>query len=200
MVKLEPKLIADLLRQSMNEGRAPYLSVISGSMSPLIKKEDRVKVSSTDHFSLSTGDVVVLELQNELLTHRYWGSIDAGDDILLITKGDRSQQFDHPHDAGTLVGLVIAIKRNGREMGLSEGAGGWMNKGLTALARVDSWLFASPIPSLPGEYAGTFSRAGIFCRSTRNSFSHRAARKMILLFQQIYVLIFRPFSVEVEDT
>ena len=149
MVELEPKLIADLLRQSMEEGKAPFLSVVSGSMSPLIRQDDQVQLAKVDQRYLSAGDIIVMELESELLTHRYWGFVEADKKVLLVTKGDRPQHFDHPHDAGTLVGLVIAAKRNEKVIVLSEGAGRWLNKGLIALASLDSHLFASPVPSLP---------------------------------------------------
>jgi len=72
MAEIEPKLIADLLRQSMQDGSTPLLNVISDSMSPLFKSGDQVQLSPTSLKSLRMGDVVVVHGSTELITHRYW--------------------------------------------------------------------------------------------------------------------------------
>jgi len=198
MVELEPSLIADLLRQSMVEGSAPYLTVVSASMAPLIVQGDQVRLTSIDHESLSLGDIVVLENSNELLTHRFWGRFESGDECQLITKGDRPQHFDRPHDAGKLIGLVTARKRNRELMPINTGAGAVFNRGVVLLSQIDIWLFTPPAPMVQREVRGQFTHEGIFAKSSREAIGHRALRKAIYILQEILVSISQVFAHPVE--
>jgi hypothetical protein len=200
MVDIEPGLISDLLRQSMDEGRAPYLNVISDSMSPLIVSGDQVQISSTNRDALKVGDVVVMQGNNELLTHRFWGLIDLDAQVQIITKGDRPQHFDHPHDAGTLVGLVIARKRNRRLMDLTKGVGYWLNRWLTTLAKVDYHLFSASLTSVSNSDGATITHSGIFASTSRKNFNHRIIRRSIYGVAKLLTVIVQKFDRPVEES
>jgi len=200
MVDIEPGLISDLLRQSMEEGRAPYLDVISDSMSPLIVSGDQVQISSTNRDALKVGDVVVMQGNNELLTHRFWGLINLDAQVQIITKGDRPQHFDHPHDAGTLVGLVIARRRNRRLMDLTKGVGNWLNRWLTALAKVDYHLFSASLTSVSNSDGAAITHGGIFASTSRKNFNHRIIRRSIYGVAKLLTIIVQKFDRPVEES
>ena len=200
MVDIEPGLISDLLRQSMEEGRAPFLNVVSDSMSPLIVSGDQVQISSTNRDALRAGDVVVMRGKNELLTHRFWGLINTDVQAQIITKGDRPQHFDHPHDAATLVGLVTARRRNRRVMDLTKGVGNWLNRRLTTLARLDFRLFSASIPSMADSDGKTITAGGIFASTTREDLSHRIIRRSIYSMAKLLTAAVQNFDQPVEES
>jgi hypothetical protein len=200
MVDLEPGLISDLLRQSMEEGRTPYLNVISDSMSPLIISGDQVQISSASRDSLNIGDIVVMQGSKELLTHRFWCLITVDHQVQIITKGDRPQHFDHPHDAGTLVGLVTARRRNQRQMDFTQGAGKWLNRLLTTLARLDSRLFSASVPSTSKTDGAAMTRDGVLALTSRENFGHLMIRRTIYGLAKLLTVIVQRFDQPVEES
>ena len=200
MVDLEPGLISDLLRQSMEEGKAPYLNVISDSMSPLIVSGDQVQISSASHDSLNVGDVVVVQGSKELLTHRFWDLITVDHKVQIITKGDRPQHFDHPHDAGTLVGLVTARRRNQRLMDFTQGAGKWLNRRLITLARLDYQLFSTSVPSTSKTDGVAMTRDGMFALTSRENFGHLMIRRTIYGFAKLLTVLVQKLDQPVEES
>ena len=183
MPDLEPELIVDLLRQSMEDGKTPSLNVISDSMSPMIRSGDQVQLAAVAHETLLPGDVVVFSGDVELTTHRFWGLTTVENENQLITKGDRPQHFDQLHDIDTLVGLVIGRRRNGRLLKLNEGAGQWLNIQLTRLAEIDIRLFSKAAVASPS--AGPFDRDGHFAGTTRDNLGHRVIRRFIYMLAKM---------------
>jgi hypothetical protein len=181
MSQLEPALIADLLRDSMDKGQNPFLNVISDSMAPLVNSGDQVQIAPILFDRLHRGDVVVLTGLTELLTHRFWGLIGDHGNANLITKGDRPQHFDPPHSADTLVGLVVARRRGGRLLHLKSGLGAWLNRQLTRLAALDLSLFADSVQMSSDQLFEGHPRDGIFAGSSPRSLSYLVIRRMIYL-------------------
>jgi signal peptidase I len=144
MSQIEPALLADLLRQAMNEGKSPFLTVISNSMSPLIRRGDQIRLGPTTAESLNPGDIIVFLGPANLITHRYWGCYAENSETCLVTKGDRPQHFDQPFTQGNLVGQVIGRRRKQQLLNLSAGAGKWLNNHLAALAKLEIRLFSKP--------------------------------------------------------
>ena len=199
MVEIEPSLISGLLRQSLREGKAPYLGVISNSMSPLFLSGDRIRLSDAAVDSLIAGDVIVIQGSEELITHRYWGLADDGENVKLITKGDRPQHFDQPHGTDTLIGLVTARKRNDRVLDLSEGIGRRLNMIIAFLARFDSYLFSRAATD-PLDTADVFYlRDGAYARTTRDNIGHRVLRRLIYLSARLFATMTRPFERRYEE-
>lgn len=175
MSQIEPALLADLLRQAMNEGKSPFLTVISNSMSPIIRRGDQIRLGPTTAEALRPGDIIVFLGPANLITHRYWGCYDESSKTCLVTKGDRPQHFDQPFPQVNLVGQVIGRRRKQRLMNFSAGAGKWLNNHLAALAKFEIRLFARPpalamqtqvqLPAISGRLAD--SSNGIIIRLIR---------------------------------
>lgn len=145
MARLETSIIADLLRQSMAEGRMPYVQIISDSMRPLLQCDDQVRLAPASIEQLKPGDIIVVLGVTQLVTHRYWGYFNKNGEVAIVTRGDRPRDFDQPVPAVNLVGRVVARRRNQRLLLLTEGAGRWLNQLLTRVAAVDIHLSARPI-------------------------------------------------------
>jgi hypothetical protein len=145
MVRLEPAVIADLLRQSMAEGRMPYVQIISDSMRPLLQCDDQVRLAPASIEQLLPGDIIVVLGLTQLVTHRYWGYLNNDGDVAIITRGDRPRDFDQPVPAVNLIGRVVARRRQQRLLPLTEGAGRWLNQLITRVAAVDIRISARPV-------------------------------------------------------
>jgi len=151
MSEIDPALLADLLREAMNEGKLPFLTVVSNSMSPLIRRGDQIQLAPATAEQLQPGDIIVYTGQANLITHRYWGCLVNENETRLVTRGDRPQHFDRPITPATLVGLVIGRRRKKHFLNLAGGAGKWLNNHLANLARLEIRLFAEPFSERFGE-------------------------------------------------
>lgn len=145
MSEIEPALLADLLREAMREGKFPFLTVVSNSMSPLIRRGDQIQLAPATAEQLQPGDIIVFTGPANLITHRYWGCLSDRGEARLVTRGDRPQHFDRPIAPAALVGLVIGRRRKRHLLNLAEGAGKWLNNHLANLARLEIRLFAGSL-------------------------------------------------------
>jgi signal peptidase I len=152
MSQIDSALLADLLRQAMNEGKHPYLTVISNSMAPLIKRGDQIQIGPVTAETLQPGEIVVFLGPAQMITHRYWGYLAETNQTRLVTKGDRPQHFDEPFAPAKLVGRVLGRRREKKVLDFVNGSGGWLNNQLAKLARLEIRLFSkSPAHSTPAQ-------------------------------------------------
>jgi hypothetical protein len=142
MVKPDNRVIAELLQEGMSAGELPFLTISSNSMSPLLRRGDQVGLEAVTHDKLAPGDIVVIRRREALVTHRFWHWTETVDGVQLITRGDRPLSFDPPAPPAALVGRVIARRRQGQMLRLTEGPGHRLHRHLTAVARRESALFA----------------------------------------------------------
>ena len=196
---MEASLIAELLRQSIEEGKSPYLNVISDSMSPLIRRGDQVQLAPATPDKLQKGDVIVIHGDDEIITHRFWGLITGPGLEQILTKGDRPQHFDPPRDADTLIGMVTGRRRLGRFMEFSQGAGRILNALLTRLAGLDIRLF-TPAPKIDqGTEAQAAYDSGMFASTTSNNTVHLLLRRSIHAAAKGMVFVAQLFDKRMEE-
>ena len=91
---------------------------ISGeSMRPWFRPGDQALIQHgiTD---LRRGEVVVFHRQNHLTIHRIIYITHQAGGTVLVTKGDNLTYFDAPIQSDQLLGRVIAIQRDGREINI----------------------------------------------------------------------------------
>lgn len=138
--------LAELLRESLANGRQPLLTITSNSMAPLLRKGDQIILAGTHHTQLKPGDIITIENAQSLLTHRYWHHQKQH----LITRGDRPLHFDPPIPIENLIGHVITRKRDQKALNLDVGLGKWLNKHLIWLAKLENKLTVQAKPeSIP---------------------------------------------------
>lgn len=106
MDQLDHELMVSLLRQALQQGEHPTLKVISGSMSPMIMKNDLVKLSPFNFETLKKGDIITLTQREALTTHRV---VSRRNDT-VVTKGDRNLTLDEPITKNQIIGKVTKIK------------------------------------------------------------------------------------------
>jgi len=105
------------------------LKVTSHSMTPLLRPGDHVLVQSVSLDTLQRGDLLVTRRADGYLTHR----LVAVDALGWHTKGDRNCQADAPIEAQSIVGLVIAVERQGKTRYIR-------TRSHRVLARLIGWL------------------------------------------------------------
>ena len=143
---LDTALLADLLREGVEAGKRPRLTVVSNSMSPLLRVGDQVEVVNVDIEALVPGNIIVLEESHGTLTHRYWQTLSHNDDQYLLTRGDRIPAYDAPHESSALIGLVAARVRGNELLPLDNSKGNRLNQRLAKLARLENRTFANGQP------------------------------------------------------
>ncbi len=110
--ELRTDLFINVLR-SAGEAR---LAVTGASMLPAIWPGDVLQIHRVEAADLSVGDIVVLRRDNRLTVHRLVELRRQGDEVVLITRGDRSATDDPPFSAKHLLGNVQVIRRGHRSV------------------------------------------------------------------------------------
>ena len=113
-------VVISLLRQGLAEGHHPFLTVISGSMRPLLQIGDEIQIEPVQPDQLRLGELIVVANRETLVTHRLVAVGGKG----LVTQGDWAHKPDPPFAPEDLLGRVICRRRDGRLVALSgPGAG-----------------------------------------------------------------------------
>lgn len=202
MSEIDPALLADLLREAMNQGKHPFLTVVSNSMSPLIRRGDQIQLAPATAEQLQPGDIIVYFGPANLITHRYWGFLLDQGQTQLITRGDRPQHFDKPFSPTSLVGQVIGRRRKRRFLNLAKGFGRWLNSHLARLARLEIRLFAASPAQSPAVQAHLPTSGGRFSRST-NGFLILLIRRLLYSWAIILTMLISTitlgFNKDIED-
>ncbi|MFQ5398493.1 MAG: hypothetical protein ACE5E7_02735 [Anaerolineae bacterium] len=155
MSDLTPAILAEMLREGLQSGRLPRLTVTSNSMAPLLRVGDQITLEPVSTVDLKPGDIITLALEEELLTHRFWGTAVINGREQLITSGDRPLVPDTPSAAAQLLGRVTA-RRCRRTLLLNQGIGAWLNCHLAWLSKVERrlWLGKDALTVMPATAAG----------------------------------------------
>ena len=138
MTQYEPLLLADLLRESIQQGTVPSLTVTSSSMAPLLRTGDQVGLQFATHSNLRSGQIITFANpadKADLITHRVAGVIADDEETKILTYGDRSLIFDAPVTTENVIGRVIWRRRNGRVLDLDHGKGAWLSERLALQAK-----------------------------------------------------------------
>jgi len=107
---LKLSLALEVLR-SVGEAR---LAVGGASMLPSIWPGDILEIHRVAAADLALGDIVVFAREHRLVVHRVLRVNRERDEVILITRGDRSPRADSPVSASELLGQVTAIQRGQR--------------------------------------------------------------------------------------
>lgn len=181
MHNLETEVIVELLREGMEQGQLPLLTITSGSMAPLLRYGDQVGIVPSSVEQLEVGDIVVFHSSPSLMTHRYWGTLESAGQIKCVTRGDGGLLFDPPWEAGRLVGRVANYHRRDSTFSLDSGRGRWLNRHLATCAFLESRLFAG-FTANPLHPAAPATRLGTAYRRNPRHLGARLIRKVFQLW------------------
>jgi signal peptidase I len=202
MSEIDPALLADLLREAMRKGKLPFLTVVSNSMSPLIRRGDQIQIAPKTAEQLQPGDIIVYKGPANLITHRFWGFLSEKEQTRLVTRGDRPQHFDSPIAPANLVGQVIGRRRKQHFLDLAVGRGKWLNNHLANLARLEIRLFAKPISLSPSSQVQLPKSGGHLSNSPNNlliRFIRRFLYSWAIILTLIISTISNAFIINTED-
>jgi signal peptidase I len=99
--------------RSVGEAR---LAVSGGSMLPSLWPGDILEIHRVAVEEISQGDIVIFAREHRLIVHRVLRISREGDEIAVITRGDRSARVDAPVSANELLGRVRTIQRGDRNI------------------------------------------------------------------------------------
>jgi signal peptidase I len=137
MPEPDSKVASELLRQSLREGKQPYVTVASNSMLPLLRRGDQIRLAGILVEELQRGDIIVVGAPAELTVHRFWGIQRRDGGLGLLTKGDHHLHFDPLVPATAIIGRVTRRQRNNLTLILTSGIGEWLNHRLADLVSLE---------------------------------------------------------------
>lgn len=158
----------DVWRQA---GERHFIRITGHSMLPLLRDGDQVLVAH-GYAGVRRGDVVVLRHNSALVAHRVLRIFSDEAGTQLLTKGDNASQFDPVVSAEAILGRVLAVKRDDRQMSLDSAAWqawGWL-MAVSALAwtRLSGWgqyLKRSLLGPEPNRLTALLRRGGLGLRA-----------------------------------
>lgn len=111
----------DLIHQVLDSGARIEARVESGSMAPLIRIGDVIKVARILPEALAKGDIVVYKAGSSLAVHRLVARLRLADGTkAFLTKGDANGIADPPAVAEEIVGRIEQIvTQSGRTVSLT---------------------------------------------------------------------------------
>jgi signal peptidase I len=104
----------DLLADVVRSAGSATLKVTGQSMLPAIRPGDLLTVQRHSPQGLQPGQIILIQRNQKLTAHRVVRV--CGEQ--LVTRGDSVPSLDPPIPASEVVGVVTAIHRNGRPIGL----------------------------------------------------------------------------------
>ena len=122
----------ELLEELTRHGAALRTEVRGASMSPFIQDRDVVTISPLGRREPQLGDVLAIGMQmpERLVIHRVVARAGAG----LLTKGDNLRAPDAIVERDLVLGRVVRVERNGRDV---DYVAGWRASLVAALSRAD---------------------------------------------------------------
>ncbi len=134
--------LVELLAELLQRGEAIEFRARGGSMHPLIRDGDRLRIEPIRADQLRRGDVIAYRRGGRLLVHRYLGRWPGSG--ALRTRGDSHTRVEPPLDPSAVLGRVTALGRHGRKLRMDHAA--WRAVGLllqplfSKRAQLKEWL------------------------------------------------------------
>ena len=147
-------LLASLFIEALRRGEPSWFQVSSGSMRPLLRVGDCVRVEPTQAGTLRPGEIAAFETPQGLTVHRLLLSTYEYGTLRLLQMGDAGPVWSWL-DPQQVVGRVVAVQRGSRELNLRLPIARWWGN-LAAYARYQYYLKRTS--SLTGTFARRCSR------------------------------------------
>ena len=154
--------VMDTAFELIKDGDGDYYLLVTGtSMLPLVQAGDYVRIKKFSG-ELRRGDIVVFLTSGVLFTHRILHiNRRNSNGTTYMTKGDNSIVPDPPITSRVIIGKVVAIRRNNREMRLDNRLWQITNHLIGSLMSALVMLYSVVIgtrPIKPGDELGLLHR------------------------------------------
>jgi signal peptidase I len=131
--------------EKMRSQGSVYLRVSGGSMVPWIRAGDFVFVRQFDFARVAVGDVIVFRRNGLVVTHRTIRRVAATPNEatagLLVTKGDASDETDHPVSAEEFLGRATRIHRGRHHIDLDSFTQVFLGRLLARFSRMSRLVY-----------------------------------------------------------
>lgn len=111
------KLAEDLRDNNINM----KIYVIGSSMSPILRKGNKIYVEPVEISDLSVGDIVLYRRGENMVAHRLVGIEQKNNGFIFLTKGDTFSSEDEPLREKDIIGRVYAVEKRGITLNLRKG-------------------------------------------------------------------------------
>ncbi|RMF93794.1 MAG: signal peptidase I [Candidatus Schekmanbacteria bacterium] len=114
----ESKLFKELSEEILKRNHILRFEARGGSMHPFIKDRDIIKIKKIDPKKLKKGDIIFFSSNdNKMIAHRII-KIKGSENkpLTFLTKGDACTNYDMEVPESKVLGKIISIERNGKEM------------------------------------------------------------------------------------
>lgn len=146
MGAVSPPVLTSFYEELLLKKGEVLLTARSGSMAPLIRIGDKVKVRTTSAEAVVFGDIIVFREEEKLVVHRVVAKGKFDSQTFFLQKGDRSSSpFRIP--AERVLGKVFEIHKPSRCILLNNRKGRFLN----LLLAVHSYLTCFIQPNLPAK-------------------------------------------------
>lgn len=115
--RLVPSLLETAIQLWKEQDKCHWIPITGNSMLPLMRTGDQVLVAH-DCSHIRTGDVIVFWQSNQLIIHRVIRIRQTSDTICFLTKGDNGLSLDPPVREDQVIGKVLAVRQDNREISL----------------------------------------------------------------------------------
>lgn len=127
------------IREHLETDKVIKITVISNSMSPILKKGDILSIVKIEQKDLKIGDIIFFVYFKKFVVHRLLNKAWAYNrKVFLRCKGDGSRVFDRLICSEKLIGLVVARERKGKQISF----------------RSKTWLVLNPILAFMSDLHG----------------------------------------------
>jgi signal peptidase I len=123
---LKPIQLQELWYELYAKNREAWLTVLSGSMAPMIQIGDKVLVKRVVPEQIRFGDIIVFKKTGTLITHRVIGKRVDNQNIIFFQKGD-SNTIATGVFAENVIGKVACIRKGNKHIRLDSFLGKSMN-------------------------------------------------------------------------
>ena len=125
--KIAPNTIIDLWEDLYCKKHKSWLTVLSGSMMPLLQIGDKVLVQSVKPADIRVGDIIVFKNSDKFIVHRVIRNYNSSS---FLQKGDNTTTAEIVRSEH-VIGRVIAIRKGTRVIYLNNGLWKFINLMLT---------------------------------------------------------------------
>lgn len=108
------KALAEMSAEGLAKTGSLKVYINGSSMLPSLRPGDYVLVEACQAGSLRPGEILVARREADLVTHRLLGQAAQG----WLLKGDASALADEPIPAEAILGRVVALVRDGKQISL----------------------------------------------------------------------------------
>ena len=114
------ELFLDISAELLHHGHRVRFRPGGGSMYPTIKDGEAVTVEPISPNNVRCGDIVLYKSDHRVIAHRIVGVRKReGGPLSFILRGDASESCDEPVRADEILGKVISVERDGRNINLT---------------------------------------------------------------------------------